>query len=277
MSETLVPREGLGRREGGSMTALSRILWRGRGLVAFGLVAAVAAGCGGALGPKSGGAGQGGSSSFGTGGTGEGGSSFFGTGGTPGEGGTTGNAGYPGGSFDASYGFGGGAGGMAGGSGGGDGGGSTCTTTFSGAFSVTMSCRVGLSYQPTLDQFGFGIDGDLDFGSPIPGTGYTWQGGGVNVAGLPRVGTFDQTNALTGRDEVNVPTNLVPSNGPDWGSFWGHDGGAHSSLSITLTSFGGPTTNQWGVVVYDSPHGSLTATLVDDVRHMPDLIETATF
>ena len=146
-----------------------------------------------------------------------------------------------------------------------------CTSTFSGAFEATVdACTVTLSYDAGSDEFAIVISGNR----PIVAKVYTWQGASLFVTGQMRTGVFDQTTALLGMDEVNIPDAVYT---PYWNAaFGGLFGSPEGALSATITALGA-VTNQDGGVAYESPHGSMTATLVDAITGMPDLTQAVTF
>jgi hypothetical protein len=149
--------------------------------------------------------------------------------------------------------------------------GSGCTSTFSGAFDGTIDgCTVTLSYDSGADEFAIVISGNR----PTVGKLYTWQGSNLLVTGQVRTGVFDQTTALEGMDAVNIPDVVYT---PYWNAaFGGLFGSPEGALSATITALGA-VTSQDGGVAYESPHGSMTATLVDAITGMPDLTQTVTF
>ena len=164
----------------------------------------------------------------------------------------------------------GGTGGGGSGGGGGGGGAGTCTAVFSGGVSGTYSpCAVTVTYNASS---GTTI---ATAGNPIPGTSYTWTGFNMNNAGMPATGTFDQTASVGSADTVQLtnPSN----NGPLWEAGFGQ-GNTFGTASVTITSLG-PSSDVNGTTLYQSPHGTWTATLVDQnpTTHMPDIMQTVTF
>ena len=149
--------------------------------------------------------------------------------------------------------------------------GSGCTSTFSGAFEGTVdACTVTLSYDAGADEFVIAISGNR----PTVGKVYTWQGASLFVTGQVRTGVFDQSTALNGVDEVNVPD--VPNTAYWEATFGSLFGSPEGTLSATITALGA-TTSLDGGAAYESPHGSMNATMVDGVTGMPDLKQTVTF
>ena len=146
-----------------------------------------------------------------------------------------------------------------------------CTATFSGAFEDTVSsCTVTLSYDASADAFSVAISGNR----PTVGKLYTWQDVDILVMGQVRTGVFDQTTALAGEDQVDVPDlAYTPYWNASFGSLFGTPEG---TLSATITALGATTSLDAGPA-YESPHGSLAATMVDGKTGMPDLIQTVTF
>ena len=166
---------------------------------------------------------------------------------------------------------GGGTGGTGGGgAGGGGGGGSvTCTAVFSGGVSGTYSpCAVTITYSASS---GTTIG---TAGNSIPGTPYTWNGFNMNNGGMPATGTFDQTMSVGSSDSVTQPGSQNP---PLWEAGYGQ-GHTYGTASVTITSLG-PSSDVNGTTLYQSPHGTWTATLVDQnpMTHMPDIMQTVTF
>jgi hypothetical protein len=166
----------------------------------------------------------------------------------------------------------GGTGGTGGGGAGGGGGGGFCSTTFSGGFSGTYSpCAVTITYTAASNTASVATAGNA-----IPGTPYTWTGMSFVLVGMPATGTFDQTSAMGASDQV---TQLGSQNPPTWEAGYGQ-GTAFGSATLSITSLGPSSAiDANGDVLYASPHGTWTGTLVDQnpMTAMPDVMQTITF
>jgi hypothetical protein len=167
----------------------------------------------------------------------------------------------------------GGTGGTGGGGagGGGGGGGVTCTATFSGGFSASYSpCAVAITYSASSNSTAIATAGNA-----LPGTSYTWTGFSMDVAGMPATGTIDQTATMGASNEV---TQQGSQNPPVWEAGYG-SGNTFGSASIAITSLGPSMDLGNGNLLYQSPHGTWTGTLVDQnpMTAMPSVMETVTF
>ena len=149
-------------------------------------------------------------------------------------------------------------GGSDGGGGGGGSGGTVCVATFTGAFSATyMPCQVGLGINhPTWDI--------ASGGYALPTTPYLWAGFSLTMQGSPAAGTYDLTASQSGLTNIVQQMNHTAAS-PGWGAGKNINSGMIvGSLSVTISDLGPSTTDITGAPVYPSPHGSVTATLVQD-------------
>ena len=167
----------------------------------------------------------------------------------------------------------GGTGGTGGGGAGGGGGGNvTCTATFSGGFTGTYSpCAVTITYTTASNTSAVGTAGNA-----IPSTPYTWTGMNTVLVGMPATGTFDQTSSMGASNEVTL---LGSQNPPTWEAGYGQ-GTTIGSATLTITSLGPSLAiGSNGDLLYQSPHGTWTGTLVDQnpMTAMPDVMQTITF
>ena len=163
----------------------------------------------------------------------------------------------------------GGTGGGGAGGGGGGGGTTTCTATFSGGVSGTYSpCAVTVTYNASS---GTTI---ATAGNAIPGTPYTWSGFSMTLAGMPATGTFDQTASTGAADTVEQAGG---QNSPLWEAGYGQ-GNTFGTASVTITSLG-PSSDVNGTTLYQSPHGTWTATMTDQnpMTNMAPIMQTVTF
>jgi hypothetical protein len=142
-----------------------------------------------------------------------------------------------------------------GGSGGtGAGGSGVCAATFSGGVTGTYSpCQVSITYTATGDLWILSAAGAM-----IPGTSFEWTGLSMSFRGMPATGTFDQAASVGSSDQVIDPGSANP---PIWEAGFAQNE-LFGSASLTISSLGQPT-NVTGAVLYTGPHGTLTATLVD--------------
>jgi hypothetical protein len=158
------------------------------------------------------------------------------------------------------------------GTGGGGGGAVTCTATFSGGFSGTYSpCSVTITYVAAGNVASVAAAGDA-----IPSTPYTWTGMSFVLNGMPTTETLDQTQSVGASNEVTQPGSQNP---PTWVAAYG-SGTATGSATLTLTSLGLSTAiGANGDLLYSSPHGGWTGTLVDQNPQtaMPNVTATITF
>ena len=148
------------------------------------------------------------------------------------------------------------------------GGGVTCTATFSGGVTGTYSpCAVSITYSSAGSTV-------ATAGNAIPGTPYTWSGFSMTLAGMPATGTFDQTTSVGAADTVEQPG---AQDAPLWEAGYGQ-GNTYGTASLTITDLG-PSSNVNGTTLYQSAHGTYTATLVDQnpTTSMPDIMQTVTF
>jgi hypothetical protein len=158
-----------------------------------------------------------------------------------------------------------------GGGGGGGGSGVTCTATFSGGVTGTYSpCAVTLAYTASNDSWSL-----TTAGNTIPGTGDTWTGFSMTAAGMPATGTFNQTMSTGASDQVTVQNG---SNPPLWEAGYSQ-GQTFGSASVNITSLGASTDAGSGNLLYQSPHGTWTATMVDQnpMTALPNIMQTVTF
>jgi len=163
----------------------------------------------------------------------------------------------------------GGTGGTGGGGSGGGGGGGMCKSVFSGGINATyMPCAVTITY---VAGTGTTI---ATAGNAISGTQYTWNGFNMTNAGMPATGTFDQTASEASSDSITQPGSQNP---PFWEAGFG-SGHVYGTATVTITSLG-PSSDVNGTTLYQSPHGTWTATLQDQnqTTHLPDVMQTVTF
>jgi hypothetical protein len=111
-------------------------------------------------------------------------------------------------------------------------------------------------------------------GNAISGTQYTWNGFNMTNAGMPATGTFDQTASEASSDSITQPGSQNP---PFWEAGFG-SGHVYGTATVTITSLG-PSSDVNGTTLYQSPHGTWTATLQDQnqTTHLPDVMQTVTF
>jgi hypothetical protein len=159
----------------------------------------------------------------------------------------------------------GGSGGTGGGGagGGGGGGGQACMATFSGAVTGTAICAVTITYTSAGSTI-------ATAGTTVGG--YSWTGFNMTVAGMPATGSWDEVASVATADTVNTPGSATS---PFWEAGYG-SGHQYGTASLTITDLG-PETMVSGMPYYQSPHGSWTATLVDQTGQQPTITQSATF
>jgi hypothetical protein len=165
----------------------------------------------------------------------------------------------------------GGTGGGGSGGGGGGGNGVTCTSTFSGGVTGTYSpCAVAITYSAANASWSVSTAGNA-----IPATGDTWTGFSMTVPGMAATGTVNQTMSTGSSDQITIPGG---SNPPLWEAGYGQ-GQTFGTASVNVTALGPSMDLGNGNLLYQAPHGTFTATLVDQnpMTAMPNVMQVVTF
>jgi len=143
----------------------------------------------------------------------------------------------------------------------------TCTASFSGAVSGSSSCAVTLLYLPSSNEWTASTGGNT-----IAGTTDTWSGFNFVGAGMPAVGTWNQTSS------VGASTQLVGqgSAAPYWVAGYGSSG-TYGTATLTITALGDSSIATGESTLYSAASGTWTATLDDQATSMPSVSLSVVF
>ncbi len=144
-----------------------------------------------------------------------------------------------------------------------------CKIVFSGAVHGTDTERacanLGIGYDNQQDQWTF-YQGNT--GETFGAANYNWQTFTVTVAGMPKMGVFDDSNSVSASAELAQTS----QGSTGWDAASGSLGDT-GSISLTIEALDAGD----GSGGFNAPHGSATLTLVDSSRLAANVMATLTF